>query len=77
MASPDLSLILLVDARTGQSYVSLRAIGELEQAIAILKDNLAEIEDCIRKIKTERARISPPENGPQKAVVCTPIEFLN
>ena len=62
MADPDLSLIVVINTETGETYVSLEAIGELTLAIETVKHNLAEIEDCLTKIKAERARVENLKN---------------
>ena len=62
MADPDLSLIVAVNDKTGETYVSAEAIGELTLAIETVKHNLAEIEDCLTKIKAERARVENLKN---------------
>lgn len=62
MADPDLSLIVVINAETGETYVSLEAIGELTLAIETVKHNLAEIEDCLNKIKAEHSRVANLKN---------------
>lgn len=63
MARPNLSLIVAIDTGTGETFVSLQAVVELEAAVEILESNLQEIRDCLAKIKRERERLEEEWNG--------------
>lgn len=63
MARPNLSLVVAIDTGTGETFVSLQAVVELEAAVEILESNLQEIRDCLAKIKRERERLEEEWNG--------------